>query len=140
MSICREAFCHGQQRIGGSARHICYSDRKLAGEEQAGQQTEDVGSILHSRASRSSRDDVWLDTDHYFEQDLPSDSFKDGEWKERYKDMDEIQVNGAIRRQWKKGKLEIEEIVNRCSVVLGKDELFREDFVECFHGPNSRLF
>ena len=63
---------------------------------------EQGGELL---ASRLSRDDGWLDSDHYFEQDLPSDSFKDGEWKERYKDLDEIQVNGAIRRQWKKGKL-----------------------------------
>ena len=112
----------------------------VVNEEQGGELLEDVDALLQARASRPSRDDGWLDSDHYFEQDLPSDSFKDGERKERYKDLDEIQVNGAIGRQWKKGKLEIEEIMNRCTVVLGKDELFREDFVEYFHGPNSRLF
>ena len=60
----------------------------VVNEEQGGELLEDVDALLQARASRPSCDDGWLDSDHYFEQDLPSDSFKDGEWKERYKDLD----------------------------------------------------
>ena len=114
--------------------------------EQQGKETDnslhldDVETIYRARASRPGSNDGWLDTDHYFAQDLPADSYKDGEWKEKYKDLDEIQVNGASRRQWKKGISEIEQIMNRCKEVFSKDDLCREDFVEYFHGANSPLF
>ena len=55
----------------------------LAGEQQAGETDVsmqlDVDSLIQARASRLSSDDGWLDTDHYFAQDLPADSYKDGE-------------------------------------------------------------
>ena len=97
-------------------------------------------TLSQSRPSRPSQDQGWLDEDHYFEHDLPSEEFNPGEWKEEYKHMDEIQVNGALRRQWKFGRKEITQIRARCSVVLGKESLRREDFVEWFYRVDSPLF
>ena len=86
-------------------------------------------------------DGDWLDEDGHFQHDAPVDPFVD-EWKEKYKDLDEIQINGAIRRQWKLGKKEIREILANCRDVLGKDNdaLRREDFVLHFYGVNSPIF
>ena len=66
----------------------------LEGEQQgketdASEQLDDVESLFLARARRPSSKDGWLDTDHYFDQDLPADSSKDGKWKEKYKDLDE---------------------------------------------------
>jgi len=46
-----------------------------------------------SRSSRPFTDKDWMDQDHYFDGDLPADQHGSAEWKETYKDMDEIQVN-----------------------------------------------
>ena len=54
--------------------------------------------------------------------------------------MDEIQVNGAIRRHWDKVKDEIRQIMSQCKNLLGKDDLRREDFVEYMYGSSSPLF
>ena len=64
----------------------------------------------------------WLDKDNYFEDDAPADTFED-EWKEKYKDLDEIQVNGALKRQWKRGKDEINQIMELCRNVFGKKDI-----------------
>lgn len=64
-------------------------------EGRAEEQIDDVDSLFQARASRPSCDDGWLDADHYFDQDLPLDSFNDGEWKEKYKDIDDIAVDRA---------------------------------------------
>ena len=101
---------------------------------------DDVKSIFCLRPSRPSNDHGWLDSDHYSQLDLPTDSYTDGEWKERYTDLDEIQINGAIRRQWIQGQKEIRQIVSKCTDVLGKDEVRREDFVEHIYGFTSPLF
>ena len=76
----------------------------LVGEQQGKEtdnslQLDDVQTLYRARASRPSSDNGWLDTNHYFDQDLPANSYKDGKWKEKYKDLNEIQVNGASRRQ-----------------------------------------
>ena len=73
------------------------------GEDDALSEVDGVESLFRPRASRPSNDDGWLDYDHYSHLDAPADSYADGEWRERDSDLDEIQVNGAIRRQWKKG-------------------------------------
>ena len=59
---------------------------------------EEVDSLSRSRPSRPCHDDGWIDDDHYFQYDDPADSFAADEWKEVYKNLDEIQVNGAIER------------------------------------------
>ena len=59
---------------------------------------EDEESRFVLRLSRAHLDNNWLDEDHYFEDDTPVDTF-DAEWYEKYKDFDEIQVNGALKRQ-----------------------------------------
>ena len=78
-----------------------------AGEQQDGETDVftqfDVDSLLQARASRPSCDDGWLDTDHYFDQDLPVDSFKDGEWKEKYTDLDKIQVKAQFEGSGRRG-------------------------------------
>ena len=85
--------------------------------------TNEFNNLSRSRPSRPYQDDGWLDTDHYFEDDAPTDSFNSSKWKEKYKDMDEIQVNGAIKRQWMRGKKEVEQILARCKHVIGRDRL-----------------
>ena len=71
---------------------------------------DDLQSRFRSRPSRAYLDSGWLDEDNYFEDNTPADTFED-EWKEKYKDLDEIQVNGALKRQWKRGKDEINHIM-----------------------------
>ena len=68
-------------------------------------------SLFQSRPSRPCHDEGWLDDDHYFDHDEPIDPCS-VDWKEMYKDMDEIQVNGAIRRQWVRlGMEEVRQII-----------------------------
>ena len=70
-----------------------------ASEGDASISTDPLHSISQSRPSRPCHDDGWLDKDHYFENDDPADTCDYDKWKEKYKDIDEIQVNGAIRKQ-----------------------------------------
>jgi hypothetical protein len=105
----------------------------------------DIGSLFQSRASRSGQDFGWLDEDHYFaEQDCPDELYREGEWTEKYTNIDEIQVNGAKQQNWDKSKEEIRQIIAQCHAVLGKDQgeqcLGRQDFTEYFHGVNLPLF
>ena len=79
-------------------------------------------SCFRSRPSRAYLDRSWPDEDNYFEDDAPADTFED-EWKEKYKDLDEIQVNGALKRQWKRGKDEINQIMELCRNVFGKKDI-----------------
>jgi hypothetical protein len=76
----------------------------LGGEQE--QSYYDIGSLFQSRASWPGQEFGWLDEDHYFfaEQDRPDELYREGEWTEKYTDMDEIQVNGAKRRHWNKSK------------------------------------
>ena len=86
-------------------------------------ETEDVlKSRFRSRPSRAYLDSDWLDKDHYFEDNAPADTFED-EWKEKCRDLDEIQVNGALNRQWKRGQDEINQMMELCRNVLGKEDL-----------------
>ena len=77
---------------------------------------DDPGSLIHrARSSRPTsfyKDGGWRDGDHYFD-DRPSDDYQPG-WKEAYTRMDDIQVNGALRRQWIIAQAEIEQITDRC--------------------------
>ncbi len=110
------------------------------GEEGLSILSDDLGSLFHSRPSRPCQDNRWCDEDHYFQHDAPVDVFDKKEWKETYKDLDKIQVNGAIQRQWKRGRIEFEQILAQCKDVIGKESLSQGDFVEYFHGANSPLF
>jgi hypothetical protein len=115
----------------------------LGGEQE--QAYYDIGSLFQSRASRPGQDFGWLDKDHYFtEQDRPGELYREGEWTEKYTDMDEIKVNGAKRPHWNKSKEEIRQIIAQCHAVLGKDQgeqcLSCQDFTKYFHGVNSPLF
>ena len=56
-----------------------------------------------SRPSRPFQDNGWMDEDHYNEVDVPTDCHNASKWKQTYKDLGEIQVNGTIKRQWKIG-------------------------------------
>ena len=78
-----------------------------------------------SRSSRPFTDKDWMDQDHYFDGDLPTDQHGSAEWKETYKDMDEIQVNAAIRRQWKRGRNEVKQVIAQCHKVIGRDDIRR---------------
>ena len=101
---------------------------------------DDPSSLLHdARSSRAINDGGWMDTDHYHD-DVPIDSFNEREWKEKYTKMDKIQVNGAIRRQWKMSKIEIKQIIEQCYRLLEKESLRREDFSMHFFGPSSPIF
>ena len=93
-----------------------------------------------SRSSRPFQDTGWADDDHYHESDLPTDQIVPSEWTEKYKDLDQIQVNAAIKRQWKKGRKEIEQVIIKCQSIFDSDSIRREDLTEYFYGPNSPLF
>ena len=60
--------------------------------------------------NRPCHDNGWINEDHYAQSDTPVDLFNASKWKEVYKDLDEIWVNGAIKRQWMRGKEEVEKI------------------------------
>ena len=60
---------------------------------------EDLHLISILRPSRPHQDYGCMGEDHYFENNDLTNSFDSSEWKEEYKDMDEIQVTGAIKRQ-----------------------------------------
>ena len=101
----------------------------------------DLDSLFRARSSRPHLDKGWEDNDHYYQQhDVPGDQFSADEWKEKYKDMDEIHVNGSKQRQWNQGKEEIRQILKQCEELIGKESLRREDFVEFFFGVRSPLF
>ena len=51
-----------------------------------------------ARPSRPFKDPDWTDKDHYYNGDLANESCSIEEWKRTYRDLDEIQVNGAIRQ------------------------------------------
>lgn len=99
-------------------------------------------SLSPSRSSRPHHDDGWQDDDYYFAggtADVPSTS-----WKEMYTKMDNISVNGAIKRHWQKlGIKEVEQIIAQCRIVPHKEEgsgIRREDFSVHSLGVNSPLF
>ena len=92
-----------------------------------------------SRPSRPFQDNGWMDGDHYSEADVPTDCHNASEWTEKYKDLDEIQVNGAIKRQWKIGIEEVKQIIKQCQKVIGKESIRRADMSNHFYGPNSPL-
>ena len=50
--------------------------------------TDDLDSVLRSRSSRPHLDNGWLDEDHYFDGNVPTDEYVHGEWKEIYRDID----------------------------------------------------
>ena len=89
-------------------------------------------SLSVSRSSRPFQDTGWADDDHYHESDLPTDQFVPSEWAEKYKDLGQIQVNAAIKRQWKKGRKEIEQVVTKCQSIFDSDSIRREDLTEYF--------
>ena len=64
-----------------------------------------------ARPSRPFEDADWTDKDHYYDGDLPTESCSIDEWKRTYRDLDEIQINGAIRRHWSKGKEEVRQVI-----------------------------
>ena len=66
-----------------------------------------VASLSISRSCRPCHDNGWINDDHYTQSNEPSDSFNVSEWKEVYKDLDKIRVNGAIKRQWMRAHLQI---------------------------------
>ena len=76
-----------------------------------------------SRSSRPFTDKDWMDQDHYFDGDLPTDQHGSAEWKETYKDMDEIQVNAAIRRQWKRGPNKVKQVIAQCHKAIRRDDI-----------------
>ena len=56
------------------------------------------------------------------------------------KDINEIQVKGAIRKQWTRGKQEIQQVIAQCKHVMGKESNSQEAFVEHFFDAKSPLF
>ena len=52
-----------------------------------------------SRPSRPFQDNGWMDEDYYYDADVSADCYNPREWSETYKDLDEIQVSGAIKQQ-----------------------------------------
>ena len=80
-----------------------------------------------------------MDEDHYSEADVPTDCYNASGWTEKYKDLDKIQVNGAIKRQWKIGREEIKQIIKQCKKIIGKEIIERADLSDHFYGPNSPL-
>ena len=109
--------------------------------DSASSLADDADTIFGSRSSRPCLDDGWINEDHYYQSaDEPADSHVANEWKEKYQDLDEIRVNGAMKRQWMRGREEIQQVTARCKDIIGKESLRREDFVEHFFGANSPLF
>jgi len=100
----------------------------------------DLAEPSISRPSRPFIDKDWVDEDHYFDGDLPTDQYGSGEWKETYKDIDEIQFNGSIRRHWKRGQNEVRQVIAQCRKVIGRDDVRREDLSRHFYGIQSPLF
>ena len=80
---------------------------------------EEVSS--NSRPSRPFRDNGWMDADHYFDAELPTDQHDPNEWTKTYKDIDEIQVNAAIKRQWKRGRDEVKQVIAQCRKVIKRE-------------------
>ena len=109
-------------------------------EDAASSLEHEVESLSRARSSRPYHDDGWADNDHYFEYDEPVHVYAAGEWNRLHKDLGEMQVNGAITRQWKRGREEITQILSWCRDVLGNENLQREYFVEYFYGANLPLF
>ena len=105
-------------------------------------QPDDLENLIQSssRSSRPHLDDSWLDLDQCLDSNAPTDMYQQGKWKEKYKDLDEILVNGASRRQWTRVKEEIRQILKQCESLIGRDSLRCEDFSQHFHGINSPLF
>ena len=97
-------------------------------------------SLSVSRSSRPSQDVGWADDDHYHDSDLPTDQYVPSKWTEKYKDLDQIQVYAAIKRQWKKGRKEVGQVVTKCQSIFQSDSIRREDLSRHFYGPNSPLF
>ena len=93
-----------------------------------------------ARPSRPFEDAVWTDKDHYYDGDLPTESCSIDEWKRTYRDLDEIQINGAIRRHWSKGKEEVRQVIRRARTVLGNKRPCRSDLTQHFYGPLLPLF
>ena len=92
-----------------------------------------------SRPSRAYYDDRgWKSLDDY-SSDAPVEEAATG-WKQRYKKLDQILVNGAKRRHWTLAKNEITQIMARCQDTLGKESLQRSDFVAYYFGVTSPLF
>ena len=91
------------------------------------------------RPSRPFQDDDWTEQDHYYDGDLPEESCSE-KWNRVYHDLDEIQVNGAIRRHWSKGKEEVRQVVARTRKVLGNERPCRSDLTKHFYGRFSPLF
>jgi hypothetical protein len=101
----------------------------------------DADAITVARSSRPCLDDGWMDEDHYHQSaDEPADVHVANEWKEKYHDLDEIRVNGALKKQWTRGTEETQQVTAQCKNIIGKESLRREDFVEHFYGANSPLF
>ena len=100
----------------------------------------DLAEPSISRPSRPFIDKDWVDEDHYFDGDLPTDQYGSGEWKETYRDIDEIQFNGSIRRHWKRGQNEVRQVIAQCRKVIGRDDVRREDLSRHFYGIQSPLF
>ena len=99
----------------------------------------DLAEPSISRPSRPFIDKDWVDEDHYFDGDLPTDQYGSGDWKETYKDIDEIQFNGSIRRHWKRGQNEVRQVIAQCRKVIGRDDVRREDLSRHFYGIQSPL-
>ena len=71
----------------------------LSNSDSASSLADDADTISASRSSRPCRDDGWIDEDNYYQlADEPADSHVANEWKEKYHDLDEIQVNRAMKR------------------------------------------
>ena len=86
---------------------------------------DDANTISASRSSRPCLDDGWLDEDNCYQSvDEPADSHVANEWKEKYHDLDKIRVNGAMKRQWMRGREEIQQLTTRCEDIIGKRRVY----------------
>ena len=94
----------------------------------------EVASLSLSGSSRPCHGNGWINEDHYAQSNTPVDSSNASKWKGMCKDLDEIWVNGGIKRQWRRGKEEVEQILRQYKDVLGKERLRQEDLFEYFFG------
>ena len=94
-----------------------------------------------ARPSRPSQDADWTDQDHYYDGDLSEESCLK-KWNHVHHGLDEIQVNGAIRRHWSwsKGKEEVRQDVARTRKFPGNNRPHRIDLTEHFYDQFLPLF
>ena len=55
-------------------------------------------------------------------------------------DMGKIWVNGAIKRQWTRGRKESQQVTTQCKNIIGKESIWCKDVIEHLFGSNSPLF